>query len=366
MLRDRKFWLGLAFTAAALWWAMRGVDLGLLWRTLATAQWQWLLLGLPLYLVGYWSRARRVSQLLAPIKPVPTNRVLPPLVIGFLFNNVLPARLGEFVFAWLLGKREGISKTASFAVVVLSRILDGITIVAFFLFGLFAFMKLGSQAGGEVEMVEVAGVLLSRHDLLGKVYLAGIGGAILFGLVSGACFLLIARRDLAVQLADRVLSVLPQRFSLAGQGALERFIRGLDILQEPGRLFGVFLFNFIPWGLELFTYYFGARVFGLELTLRESALVMGMTNLAMIIPSGPGGLGLFEWGGMMVMALLGVEKTVALAYIVMVHAIILLPINVWGAWFLWREGISFGEALRSSGEDERARPSRGGKKRKHG
>lgn len=363
MIRDRKLWAGLAFTVLALWWALRGIDMPLLFTTLAHAKWQWLLLGLPLYLVGYWSRAKRVSQLLAPIKPVPTGRVLPPLVIGFLFNNVLPARLGEFVFAWLLGKREGISKTASFAVVVLSRILDGITIVAFFLFGLFAFMQVGGEGG---EIVEVGGMLFSRQDLLGKVYLAGIGGAILFGLVSGACFLLIARRELASQLADRMLAVLPRRFSEAGKGALERFIRGLDILQNPGRLFAVFLFNFIPWGLELFTYYFGARVFGLELTLRESALVMGMTNLAMIVPSGPGGLGLFEFGGLMVMALLEVEKTVALAYIVMVHAIILLPINVWGAWFLWREGISFGEALRSSSEDAGAKPGKEPRKRKHG
>jgi glycosyltransferase 2 family protein len=363
VIRDRKLWLGLAFTAAALWWAMRGIDLGLLGHTLATAQWQWLLLSLPLYLVGYWSRARRVSQLLAPIKKVPTSRILPPLVIGFLFNNVLPARLGEFVFAWLLGKREGISRTASFAVVVLSRILDGITIVAFFLFGLFAFLQVGGDGGGET--LEVAGMLFSREELLGKVYLAGIGGAILFGLVSAACFALIAWRDLASRLAGRVLTVLPRRFSEAGLGALDRFIRGLDILKDPGRLFGVFLFNFVPWGLELFTYYFGARVFGLELTLRESALIMGMTNLAMLVPSGPGGLGLFELGGMMVMALLGVEKTVALAYIVMVHAIILLPINVWGGWYLWREGISFGEALRSSSEPDKARP-KDGKRKRHG
>jgi uncharacterized membrane protein YbhN (UPF0104 family) len=358
-VKDKKLWLGLAFSAAALWWALRGLDLVKLADALSHAQWQWLLLGLPLYLVGYWSRAKRVSQLLGPIKAVPTERVLPPLVIGFLFNNVLPMRLGEFVFAWLLGKREGISKTASFAVVVLSRILDGITIVAFFLFGLFAFMQVGGSGNGG-DMLDVAGMHLSRQDLLGKIYLAGIGGAILFGLVSGACFLLIARRGVAVALADRLLAVLPQRFSQAGKHALERFIGGMDILQEPGRLFAVFLFNFVPWGMELFTYYFGARVFGLDLTVRQSALVMGMTNLAMIAPSGPGGIGLFEGGGLMVMALLGVEKTVALAYIVMVHAIILLPINVWGAWYLWREGISFGEALRSSSSESAA------KKRKHG
>jgi hypothetical protein len=55
-----------------------------------------------------------------------------------------------------------------------------------------------------------------------------------------------------------------------------------------------------------------------------------------------------------------VEKTVALAYIVMVHAIILLPINLWGAAYLWREGISFGEALRSSGSEKTSKSGKHG------
>ena len=362
MIKDRKLWIGLAASAAALAWATPWSELPKVWDSLVAGHWWWLLAALPLYLVGYWSRAARVAQLLEPIKPVKSSRVLPPLVIGFLFNNILPGRLGEFVFAYLLGAREGVSRTATFAVVVLSRILDGITIVAFFLFGLLAFLKVGGQdpaAAG--RMIEVAGMQLSHADLLGKVYLAGIGGAILFGLVSAGCFMLIAWQELAMKVVDRMLSVFPEHFSLKGRQALERFIAGLGILKDPGRLFAVFLFNFVPWGLELFTYYFGGRVFGLSLTIRESALIMGMTNLAMILPAGPGGVGLFEWGGMLVMALLGVEKVTAFAYIVMVHAIILMPINLWGAWFLWHEGISFQDALRSGGTEKEKE-----KKKKHG
>jgi uncharacterized membrane protein YbhN (UPF0104 family) len=344
MWRERKFWIGLAASLLALAWATHGVDWGRLWQALVQGRWWWLGLSLPLYLVGYWSRAARVSQLLAPIKKVSPSKVLPPLVIGFLFNNVLPLRLGEFVFAYLLGTREKVPRTASFAVVVFSRILDGITIVAFFLVGLFAFLP----AGG-FDALGAPSAPGSRADLLGKVYLAGIAGAVIFGLVATACVLLIARKDLALRLVDVLLRVFPEHISAAGRGAVEKFIGGLGILRDPGKLFGVFLFNFIPWGLELFTYYFGARVFGLALTLRQSALVMGMTNLAMILPSGPGGIGLFEGGGMTVMALLGVEKVTGFAYIVMVHAIILLPINVWGAWYLWREGISFVDALSGGG-----------------
>jgi uncharacterized membrane protein YbhN (UPF0104 family) len=341
----RQIWIGLLLSLGALALAMPWKDMPQVWISLEQGQWLWLLPALLLYLGGYWSRARRVAQLLEPIKPVATGRVLPPLVIGFLFNNILPGRLGELIFAHLLGRREGISRTASFAVVVLSRILDGITIVAFFLFGLFTFLQVGGNLGGST--VVVAGHVFSRADLLGKVYLAGIGGGILFGLVSAACFLLIAWQDLAMRMLDKLLVLLPQNLSARGRHVLEKFIAGLSILKDPGLLFSVFVFNFVPWTLELFTYYFGARVFGLSLTVRECALIMGMTNLAMIAPSMPGGLGLFEGGGMIVMALLGVEKATGFAYIVMVHLLIMVPINLWGFWFLWREGISFQEAMHS-------------------
>jgi uncharacterized protein (TIRG00374 family) len=335
VLKDKKFWIGTLISLMLLILSVRGVDWSLVPQAAARAQWDWMLLALPLYLVGYWSRARRVSQILAPIKKIPTSNTLRPLVIGFMFNNILPGRLGEFVFAYLLGKREGISRTASLAAVVISRILDGFTILVFFLFGLFSFLSLG-QTGA------------AQEALVGKIYFAGILGAIVFSMVFGTCFALILWRDFSIAIVDRILGIFPERFTALGhkgKQALEKFITGLDILRDPKALLAVFFFNFVPWGLELFTYYFAAKTFGLDLNLRQCCLIMGMTNLVMIAPSGPGGIGLFEWGGIMVMTLYGVEKTVALIYIVAVHLIILLPINLWGFFFMVREGISFQDAL---------------------
>ena len=146
MWKDKKLIAGMLVTMVAL--ALFGtlkLDWARLWEALRTANYAWLALALPLYIGGYWSRARRVAQIMRPTKHIESSRVLPALVIGFTCNNILPARLGEFVFAYLLGKREGVSRTAALAAVVLSRILDGITILAFFLFGLFAFLSVGQS-----------------------------------------------------------------------------------------------------------------------------------------------------------------------------------------------------------------------------
>jgi uncharacterized protein (TIRG00374 family) len=349
VFKDPKVWLGLVIMLVLLAFSVRGVEWPLFWSALEKADWRWLALALPLYLGGYWSRARRVSQILEPIKPISTSRALPPLVIGFFFNNILPARLGEFVFAHLLGVREGISRSASLAAVVISRIMDGFTILAFFLFGSFAFLSLGGHV--DSAPISFAGMVTTREDLVNKVYLAGILGIVIFSLVLGACFCLIVWNDFTMSLVDKMLFVLPERFSSKGKLALEKFVSGLALLKNPKALISVFLFNFFPWGLELLTYFFVAKTFGIDLNLRQCSFIMGMTNLAMIAPGGPGGIGPFETSGLLVMALYGLEKNLALAYIVVVHAIILLPINIWGVFFMVRDGITFHEAL----SDEKAR-----------
>lgn len=268
-----------------------------------------------------------------------------PLVIGFMFNNILPGRLGEFVFAYHLGKKEGISRTTSFAAVVISRILDGFVILCFFLFGLVAFLPLagGQQVGA--GNLQVAGLVISKVEILGKIYLAGILGLLIFGAVFLGCFGLILWKDLAIGLIHRMLAIFPERISRGGKEALEKFIAGLLILRNAKALLKVFLFNFVPWGLEALTYLLTGWALGLDLNFRQVCLVMGMSNLAMILPSAPGGLGLFEFAGLMVMLLFGFPSDLSVAYILLIHAIILIPINLWGFYHLGREGLSFRQAL---------------------
>jgi hypothetical protein len=344
LLKDWRFWLGTLVSAGCLALSMRGVDFSGLGQVMAQARWAWLLPALALYLAGYWSRCSRVSQLMRPVKDVPARRIVAPLMVGFLFNNILPGRLGEFVLAWLLGRREGVSRTAAFAAVVLSRILDGFTILCFFLFGLLSFLPMGGglEQGGAVLIL---GHSFARQEILGKVYLAAILSLLVFGAVLLGCFCLMVWKEWTLSMVERVLYLLPARISRASVKALERFIGGLDILRDPRALFGIFLFNFVPWGLEAFTYLFAGWCLGIDLNLRQVCLVMGMTNLAMILPAAPGGIGLFEFAGLQAMALFGFPSDRSLAFMLLVHLIILLPINALGAFFMLREGISFREAL---------------------
>ena len=54
------------------------------------------------------------------------------MMIGFMGNNLLPAHLGELARIFVLGREFNLSKTAVFSSVVLERVFDTATILAFF------------------------------------------------------------------------------------------------------------------------------------------------------------------------------------------------------------------------------------------
>ena len=112
--------------------AFNRVNLYELKDTLETANYIYLIPAVLLTILSLWIRAVRWGYLLQPVKKININSLFSATAIGLMANNLLPARLGEFVRAYVIGKKELISKSASFATIVVERIFDGLTILLFF------------------------------------------------------------------------------------------------------------------------------------------------------------------------------------------------------------------------------------------
>ena len=124
-------WSGVAISVDhAVRRSSRGVDLAEVGDILRTANPGWLALMLGGIVVDLMIRGLRWQRLLAPIHPVPYRRSLGYLLIGYLANNVLPARLGELVRAHYLGDREGVSRTTTLGTIVVERVIDTVVVVA--------------------------------------------------------------------------------------------------------------------------------------------------------------------------------------------------------------------------------------------
>ena len=109
------------FLLAILW----QVNIQQIKEALKTADYAYVPLAVLLTLLTNILRSYRWKYLLNPIRPIGIVSVFSGVAIGYMANNVLPARLGELVRSYFLGQKEGLSKSSTLATIVVERLLDG-------------------------------------------------------------------------------------------------------------------------------------------------------------------------------------------------------------------------------------------------
>src|SRR5512147_3117190 len=158
-MKKWQFWLGVLISIVFIWFSLRGLRLEEFWGAVKQANYWWLIPGIAVYFVGVWVRAWRWHYLLKPIKEIPTRNMFPITTIGYMGNNVYPARAGEVLRAVILKRKEGVSVSASLATIIVERIFDGVVMLAFVFVNLPELAKLTGESGmvGNIQQVAVIG-----------------------------------------------------------------------------------------------------------------------------------------------------------------------------------------------------------------
>ena len=178
MTRYVRTLLILLLTVGLMAFFLRNANLSRVWSEVIGARWDLLLAGVALTLVAYLLRVERWRHLLRPIGRARFSSAFRATVIGFAVNTLLPGRVGEVVRPFVLARREHLSATATFATIVVERLLDLLVIcliVASFvaLFG-------PQMSAGSVELLdtmETAALLagIVAISALGVVFLLADG-----------------------------------------------------------------------------------------------------------------------------------------------------------------------------------------------
>jgi uncharacterized protein (TIRG00374 family) len=143
--------------------------------------------------------------------------------------------------------------------------------------------------------------------------------------------------------------VVPERFRAPVQGFADRFMEGLYFLRSGRDVAMIFVTSLVVWLAETGKYWFVMLSFPFEVSFFVLMLMNGVVNLFTTIPSAPGYLGTFDEPGIEILKVFGVPKNIAGAYTLVLHAALWLPITLLGAYYMWRESLSWrhlGEASR--------------------
>ncbi len=320
-----QFWVGIAISAIFLWLALRGLQLQDVWSALRQANYLWLLPGVAVYFIAVWARAWRWHYLLRPIKSIPTRTMFPIVAIGYMGNNIYPARAGELLRAYVLRRNEGVSISSSLATIIVERAFDGVVMLSF------VFLNLREVAG-----------LTAASRFAGSIRdLAIWGTALFFGAV--VVFLLMA---IFPKPATRVISwsverLVPMRWREGVLGFADRFVGGLASLRSPADVGMVLLTSIVIWLLETGKYWFVMHAFPFEVSFFTLMLMNGVVNLATTIPSAPGYIGTFDAPGIAVLEAYGVKGEMAAGYTLLLHAALWLPITLLGAYYMARASLNW-------------------------
>ena len=335
VLGNWRFWAGVLVSVVTLALLVLLVDRQELLHALRSADYRYLAPAIALYFLSVYFRSARWKFLLSPVANIQVRRLFPVVVIGYMANNILPARLGELVRAVYLAQREEkVGVPSSIATISVERLYDGLTLLAMGAISAPILLAAGLFDGASIAYQTTAFVLA-----------AGVVFTFAFALV---VLTTLSVSERAVGWAVLLTGLLPLRFRAMATDIILRFVEGLATLNSPRKHVTLFLASLPVWLAEAGVYIVVAYSFNLHeyfdtwwLFGLAIVLVTVTSNLVTAIPTSIGGIGPFEVVAQQTLTGLAVAHATAASYSVAVHLVALwLPVNLVGLALLWIHHVS--------------------------
>jgi uncharacterized protein (TIRG00374 family) len=344
LLKSRGFWIGIVVSVVLIGLFVRSTDFGEVRMAFEDVNWLLALASLPVYFLGLWVRTVRWQYLLRKVKRVPAIRLYPVVIIGLMANNLIPARAGELARAYVLGQRERISKTTSLGTIAVDRLFDGITLVPMMLI-VVAFAS--SDASFDVGFGSWT-VSLNFEGL--GIFMATVFGVALIFL----SYLAFSEngRDVLHRIVHRFT---PAPLKPSVERIMHSFFDGLHALRSPADMSVALVMSIVSWTLEATMYYMVARAFGIDEPFYVFLLLTAAANLVIAVVATQGGVGPFELvvsRTVVAFATTDGIESLANAYAIGLHALLLFPITLLGLYLMWSMKLTFGDMLKSSNYDD--------------
>lgn len=315
-----------------LFYAFIGVSLSELRDALKSVRYIYLFPALTLVAFSYFLRAMRWRYLIRSVKNVKTKDLFSPLMVGFM-GNMIPARAGEFIRAYLLSKKENISFSASFATIFIERLFD-LIILLFLLVAVLLFMPEVLSAGGTYQIADKV-----------KMFAAVSFSLCLFIFLFSA--LLQFKNDWAMKIVNICITPFPKRWGEKITILVTCFTEGLKILRDKRGFLATIILSFLIWSIFILIYYPLYFAFNIEtqLPVLSSITVLCLTvKIFITIAPTPGFLGSYHLACVTVLhGIFGIQKAIALSYGIVAWFVVMGFTIMVGILYAVKENISYAQ-----------------------
>jgi glycosyltransferase 2 family protein len=277
--------------AAVVWWASHQPAPEIPSGTNAIA---WLAGALALYAFATVVRAERWHAILHETGIEATRADCYGLsTVGYMGNNVLPARAGEALRVVLLDGRTDAGKRKILGTIVVERLLDLLALVIIFVVTVYLVLE-GDVVPTDEPML-IAGIAFAVLALIGVVLWA------------------IHRRGGLHRIREIVRPLLDAPRALTNR-------QGLVLL----------IVTFVLWAIEAAVYLAVARAIDLHISTAGALYLVALTNFVAALPAAPGSIGTFDAAVAFGAKALGASGSVAVTYLILLRFILYVPITIVG------------------------------------
>ena len=294
----RRLWswiLAVPLAAFLLWWALRGVDWRTVWTTIAGARWRFLAAAGLFTCFSFFMRSLRWRILLNAEENLPVGVVFRATMAGYMGNAFLPARAGELVRTLLISGRSSLTKTYVLTTALSERLMD---VVALVLWSSLILLGVHPKPGW------MAGVARTMA-------IAAAAGALVIAVLphtGGLCQNLLRRLPLPHGLRERLMAL------------AEQVLLGMRAFHHTRRFLGFAAMTVLIWISDALGTMVAGHALDLAISFSMAMLLITGLGLSSALPSTPGYVGIYQFVAVTVLVPLGIGKSSALAFILVVQA----------------------------------------------
>lgn len=336
-MKNKHIIITLLITTGALYYTFKNITTGELLNAFYLVHYPSLILAVIVIILSYLLRAIRWKYLVSPLKDgIKTSNLFSPLMIGFM-GNLLPARAGEFIRAYLLSKKENISFSSSFATVFVERLFDLLVLMLIMAWLLIFKSDIFLLAGSFKDRT-----IISILNKFGWMTFAISVSIILFS------YLLLYFNDSFLNAIRFIIRYLPDRFSYSIIEFINSFTQGLGILKDIKSLFLISILSAVLWVFMAFTYYTFYLAFGFNgLSYLSILVLMVIIGVLISIFPTPGFLGSYQAACVISLhEIYKVSEVTAVNFGVITWFVQMGVVFIIGLFFIFKENISFKEILK--------------------
>ena len=319
-LLKHRIWFQLALALALVGVLAWRVNLGDALRTFGDVNYVWIAVALPVFTISKFVHAARWRILLGRIPGLPLSGLFGIYLISNMVNNLMPLRAGDLVRIQIPARRYNIRRAELTATIfVVETLLDGVAYAILLMIG------------------------------LGLQDVPGVRESVLWTLVA-----LVALGVALAALAARIR--LPEDLSQVGWGRLmpawlrrrvaefvPPFVDGLAALRHSRIAAQSIAISVPTWLVEVVVFWLFGEAFGLGLSFSSYLVITVAANMIVALPLTPTSLGVYEVALQEVVALFGVERSLAAGYAIGAHLFMSLWIAATGLIAAWLMNIHFEE-----------------------